>query len=208
MELTVAVAVAVAAATYKRNFVQHPTARSILKVDSAPSLSNAVENCPPANQRTDQIPHPGETTCLSTYTLEYAAGITVTVATAAGFIVIRRGEDATGAVRDVLEAFVIPAEGKLDPVAEPVFEPDAAPIAATQVGAGRVLLPFTAFPSPTFFPKINPKTLEFTMPTKRIKHPNETRTQPKALHGMFFRPAPVADMDVVVGMLSLESLHG
>ncbi|KIJ42192.1 hypothetical protein M422DRAFT_254570 [Sphaerobolus stellatus SS14] len=171
--------------------VQRPTARSILKVGSAPSLSNAVENCPPANQRTDQSHIPANGLVLSRVRRP-----------------IRLSEDATGAVRDVLEASVILAEGKLDPVAEPVFEPDAAPIAATQVGAGRVLLPFTAFLLPTFFPKINPKKLEFAMPTKRIKHPNETRTQPKALHGMFFRPAPVADMDVVVGMPSLESWHG
>ncbi|KIJ31412.1 hypothetical protein M422DRAFT_266957 [Sphaerobolus stellatus SS14] len=191
--------------------VQRPTARSILKVDSAPSLSNAVENCPPANNELTKSHIPANVlTRPSTYTLEYAAiiAVTVTVATAAGFLAIRRGEDATGAVRDALEASVIPAGSKLDPVAEPVFEADAAPIAATQVGAGRVLLPFAAFPSPTFFPKINSKTPEVAMPTKRIKHPNKTGTQPKALHGTFFRPAPVADMDVVVGMPSLESLHG
>ncbi|KIJ42219.1 hypothetical protein M422DRAFT_254628 [Sphaerobolus stellatus SS14] len=165
--------------------VQRPTARSILKVDSAPSLSNAVENCPPANNELAKSHIPANVlTRSSTYTLEYAAiiAVTVTVATTAGFIVIRRGEDATGAVRDVLEASVILAEGKLDHVAEPVFEADAAPIAATQVGAGRVLLPFAAFPSPTFFPKINSKTPEVAMPTERLKHPSETRIQPKVLH--------------------------
>ncbi|KIJ46759.1 hypothetical protein M422DRAFT_249484 [Sphaerobolus stellatus SS14] len=56
---------------------------------------------------------------------------------------------------------------------------------ATQVGAGRVLLPFVAIPSPTFFPKINSKTPEFAMPTKRIKRPNETRTRTKALRPLY-----------------------
>ncbi|KIJ42216.1 hypothetical protein M422DRAFT_254625 [Sphaerobolus stellatus SS14] len=151
---------------------------------------------------------PAKRSCIvvTTPSTEIAVAVAVTVVTAAGFLAIQRGEDATGAVRDALEASVIPAEGKLDPIADPVFGPDAAPIAATQVGAGRVLL--RSLPIANLLSKINSKTPEVAMPTEHIKHPSETGTQPKALHGMFFRPAPVADMDVVVGMPSLESLHG
>ncbi|KIJ42743.1 hypothetical protein M422DRAFT_254201 [Sphaerobolus stellatus SS14] len=110
-------------------------------------------------------------------------------------------------MRDVFDAVAGLAEGELGPI----FEPDPARIAVTQVGASRLLLRFAAFPPLVFLLKLAQRRLPSNQP---IKDPDETHTvinlklhisHTSARSSLLLASQPST---LTVGILSLDPLQG